>query len=207
MHEGRCEGWDRRWARSYRHWLPPVAATAVAVAMVACSARDPEPPGSGAEPIILLSSPDSIYVQMQVGIESEFVNSYGNCFDQDEFGFHLDSRDSILLVDQLAQLDPEELENWNRQIEEQVHTSIFGTSQALEIVFVGAAEDSGQTISENVVELRKHYQLNVDGEVYEGAADWTLVRKSGEWRITQWQDNRESGSQNSTWGFLKGLNR
>jgi hypothetical protein len=193
----------RRRANLARHAVLLILATAMALAATwGCDAfapRDPEPP-EGTQPIILLSQPDSVYVSMQLGLSSEFINTYINVFDE-TFTFHPDRNDSLDLITELGQ--NVYAEPWTRQTEETAHSKIFNSLGSLELVFIGPALDSVNTVSSEVLLIRKEYELRAGEDVYKGQAEWTMERKSAEWRITHWEDIRLTQG----WGFLKGTYR
>jgi hypothetical protein len=197
----RLGAWVARAGGPTHRALLALAAIACLAACDAFTPRDPEDPGEDQQPLILLTQPESVLVSLEIGLESQFINTYINAFDE-TFAFHPDPEDSTSLASQgiNAFADP-----WDRQVEEQATSSILGTTAALQLTF-GTASDSGSTINDNTVEFRQPYELTADASVFVGFADLTLVRGSGsEWRITNWQDVRASGER--SWSVLRGENR
>jgi len=171
--------------------------------LAACdlSPREPEPPGGGGnDRLVNLSDPDSVLLQIQVGLTDGRINSYMNAFTQD-FVFHPDERDSLSLVQQ----DPTVFDNWTYQTEQQVMQVVFNQYSQRSVSFANA--ESTVVVPGSVVVLDEEYDLTVDSELYQGLAEFQMRLTGNEWRIFQWIDRRRSGSDLSSWSLLKGENK
>ena len=176
---------------------------ALLAGLAACdlSPRTPDDPGGGSgDRLVNLSDPDSVLLQMQVGLTDGRINSYMNAFTQD-FVFHPDERDSLSLVQQ----DPTVFDNWTYQTEQQVMQVVFNQYSQRSVSFANA--ESTVVVPGSVVVLDEEYDLTVDSELYQGLAEFQMRLTGNEWRIFQWIDRRRSGSDLSSWSLLKGENK
>jgi hypothetical protein len=164
-------------------------------------ARSPEPPPDQEVPLVNLSDPDSTLLQLQIGLQSGIITQYMNAFAPD-FVFHPDDQDSIELVN--ATGNPELFDDWNVDVERQVALLLFQQTTVRDVAFANA--ESTPTLP-NVVHLEEDYDLQIDTTLFQGRAFLDLRQDSGEWRIIFWKDNRQAGSPNRTWGFLRGDTR
>lgn len=185
----------------------PLACCAFAVllaGLAACdlSPRTPEDPGGGGnDRLVRLSDPDSVLLQIQVGLTDGRINSYMNAFLQSDFRFHPDERDSLTLVQQ----NPTVFNNWTYQTESDVARVIFNRYAARNVSFVTA--ESTVVVPGFEVVLDEEYDLTVDAERYQGRAELQMRLTGDEWRIFKWIDRRLSGSSFSSWSLLKGENK
>ena len=170
------------------------------IGLAACD-RSPEMPGPPADcaRLITLSDPDSVLLQIQIGLAGGCI-SYMNAFTED-FVFHPDGRDSLTLVQQ----DPTVFDDWTYQTEQQVTQVIFNRYTARNVSF--ATAESTVVVPGSVVVLDEEYDLTVDAERYQGRAEFQMRLTGDEWRIFTWIDRRLSGSTFSSWSLLKGENR
>jgi hypothetical protein len=185
---------------------PPLACCALGaliVSLAACdlSPRTPEDPGGGGnDRLVNLSDPDSVLLQIQVGLTDGRINSYMNAFTQD-FVFHPDERDSSTLVQQT----PGVFDDWTYAVEQQVMQIVINQYSARNVSF--ATAESTVVVPGSVIVLDENYDLTVDTERYQGRAELQMRLTGNEWRIFMWIDRRQSGSELSSWSLLKGENR
>ncbi len=182
-----------------------LATGAVIVALLwvaACdlSTRAPEPPTGNEGRLVTLSDPDSVLLQMQVGLTSGFINSYMNAFTPD-FVFHPDEADSF----ELAQSNPGVFDDWTSSVEQQVMQVVINSYPQRNVTFTNV--DSTVIIPGSVVVLDEDYDLVVNSDRYEGRAELQMSLVAGEWRCFTWIDRRRSGSTERSWSYLKGQNR
>ena len=178
-----------------------------AVALESCGLFQPRPADPPLEdvPIIILSEPDSVYRQIQLGLQTRFISSYINAYEPGVFLFNPDRADSLLL---LAEGRPTAFNNWTYDVEQEVHTLILGAGTDLDAVFEPCdLPNCENRESVDVIVTDQLYSLTVDGETFEGIANLTMARNGIEWRIVRWIDRRRPNAQNETWGLLRGRSR
>jgi hypothetical protein len=162
-------------------------------------ARNPEEPEAPI-PIIILSDPDSVFRQIQVGLSQKFITSYMNAFS-DSFHFVPDPDDLLFIQD----FRPAEVyDGWDARVEEQVHQIILGSAGSIDVQF--ETEDT-PTQNDTLVERWENYVLTIDSQDYIGQARLVMRRTEGQWRITFWQDIRLGlpADGDTTWGFERGF--
>ena len=166
------------------------------------SPRAPENPGGDPGPLVGLSDPDSVTLQIKLGLEGGFITSYMNAF-ADDFGFHPDAADSASLVIE----NPGVFDNWNKDVERNTMQVVFSRFTNRSVTFVTVPGESAGT-GPGTVEVAEDYDLLLDSETYQGRALLSMrLDGSGDWRITQWHDSRRQGSQLPSWSVLRGENR
>jgi len=160
--------------------------------------RDPEDPANHDGILVNLSDPDSVILQIQVGVAAGSFTSYMNAFAQD-FVFRPDPQDSISLSIQ----NPGVFDHWNYSVEQQVMQQVLGRYAHRQVEFTQGDSTSNEP---NVVIIDQFYQLFLDSEQYHGLATFEMRLDSGAWRISQWKDFRFM-DPDTTWGVLKAMNR
>jgi hypothetical protein len=171
----------------------------LALALVSACDDDPaSPPGppGGSVGLVSLSDPDSVLLQMQLGIQGGFIVPYMNAFAQD-FTFVPDSSDASQL--------PGAFDDWSFAVEEEVMGRVLADYLRRSLSFVDVESTA---VGDRTVVLREGYTLFLDGDRYRGNAEFVLTRdQANNWRLTRWQDHGSASDPDTTWGILKGLYR
>jgi hypothetical protein len=174
----------------------------LALALVSACDDDPSspPPGQsecgGSSNLVNLTDPDSVLLQMQAGIERGFIEHYMNAFSRD-FTFTPDPSDA-------AQF-PGVFDDWSFVVEEEVMGRVLTDCLARSLSFVDVESTA---VGDREVILREGYTLVLGGDRYHGDAEFVVTKDQwNEWRLTRWLDRRSASDPDTTWGFLKGLNR
>jgi len=193
-------------ARSSDRWTTARWAVTTALvglfALLVCAGcpRDPDSPSEEGGDLVNLSDPDSVLFQIQVGVAGGVITQYLNAYTQD-FRFHPDQVDSISLSNQ----NPTVFEGWDLTVERQVMQDILNSYASRSVTFTNV---ESTVVNDRAVKLRERYTLFLDSERYQGEAEFDMIQESSnEWRIFNWQDRRLQADPDTTWGFLKGLNR
>jgi hypothetical protein len=169
--------------------------------LTACdlSPRTPEEP-AGSGRLVSLTDPDSVLLQIQIGVTSGRINSYMNAFDQ-TFLFHPDERDSSTVIQQFGQ---GWFDNWIYSVEQSAMQLVFRQYSPRTVSFTEAQSPQEGT---DIFVLYENYDLTVGDETYQGLAELQMRRTGNDWRIYLWIDRRQASSQLNSWTLLKGNNR
>jgi hypothetical protein len=162
-----------------------------------CS-REAQDPDDDPGILVNLSDPDSVILQIQVGIATGSFTSYMNAFAPD-FTFHPDLVDSISLTGQI----PNVFDNWSFSTEEQVMQRVL---RAHTNRFVEFTPGSSIPHGSDQLTVEQFYVLFLDNERYHGRADFEMRLDSGAWRIFNWKDSRFM-DPDTIGEFSRGLNR
>lgn len=191
--------------RNWRH--PNLLATggaclALLAGLAACdlSPRTPEEP-AGSGRLVSLTDPDSVLLQIQIGVTSGRINSYMNAFTRDDFVFHPDERDSSTIIQQFG---AGWFDNWIYPVEQDAMQLVFRQYSPRTVTFTEAQPPQQGA---DIFVLYENYDLTVGDEDYKGLAELQMRRTGNDWRIYLWIDRRQAGSDLSSWSLLKGNNR
>ena len=194
-----------RGGRTPRLWLAGLALVLALWRIESCglAPREPEPPSTSQGRLVGLSDPDSVLLQIEVGLSSGVVTQYINAF-ADSFSFHGDSSDSTDLVRSFGASQNVFLD-WGKDIERSAMQLVLGSSTDRSVTFTKVSTEV--ETGERVVWL-VDYALVVDAATLNGRPRLDIRREpTGDWRLLDWTDFRQPGSDTRAWGFLKGRNR
>lgn len=194
-----------RGARPPRLWLAGLALASALWGIESCglAPRSPEPPNTNAGRLVGLSDPDSVLIQIEVGLSSGVVTQYINAF-ADSFSFHPDRSDSTDLVNSFG-ASPDVFLDWGKDTERSAMQLVLGSSTDRSVTFTKVSTEV--ETGDRVVWLID-YTLVVDAATLHGRPRFDIRREpTGDWHLLDWTDFRQPGSNTAAWGFLKGRNR
>lgn len=189
--------------RPPRLWLAGLALVLALGALESCdlAPRKPEEPIPGEGRLVGLSDPDSVLLQIEVGLSSGVITQYINAF-ADSFTFHADPDDLNDLVSSGA--DPDVFLDWGKDTERSAMALALGSSIERSVTFTKVST----VVEPDRVVWEIDYTLTVDAATLQGRPFFDIRREAtGDWRLRDWADRRQPGSEAAAWGFLKGLNR
>ena len=174
--------------------------------------RDPVEPSGSQFPCLTLTTPDNVVLNIRqayghpdglgcyVSTLADFVSSA-----DPGFKFHPDPTDSLEdTADSYA--------NWTKSIEERVAANIANSARQdsfrLTLQFQTTITDQPDlVIRQYSYEIRFNDTAPTNAipdSVFQGLAELSIRRTSGQWQITDWFDKRDPGGTTTrTWGYLR----
>ncbi len=170
------------------------------------STREPEPPEQNASNFIPPSTPDIVFVNLQIAFQERNVENYIRSFVDSTRS----TRKFVFVPDLgVAFNQPGTFEGWDLRDERRYLTQLFQATPGdslLSLTFIEVSRNEGSTtadFTQNYIIQAHHLRQDKNIPVlYRGQAKFTLeVNTTGDWAIFRWEDI--SNDQDPSWSDLK----
>jgi hypothetical protein len=183
------------------------AALAAALLVVSCDAfslRDSEQPTGSSTQLIPATQPLAVRGNVWRSINNGDAISYGTQLSED-FTFVPDPMDEA----QVEQIYPGAFDDWTLAVEEAVIGYILDAARC-DLSILGFSDSTVVEETEDLYTIQYAYSaifiLDTELQTYAGEARLLMRKESADnlWYLYKWEDIRMEGSDNDTWGVLRG---